>query len=89
MTHKNRKKSLNFTFSAGGFSCSLDFLYEGLGISKLQFLMKKIIFSSAVIFSSIFCHQTLDPGSMNSDPQHWYDVSGPIQKVLIPLPHPC
>jgi hypothetical protein len=25
-----------------GFSCSLGFLYGGLGISKLQFLIKKI-----------------------------------------------
>jgi hypothetical protein len=25
-----------------GFSCSLGVLYEGLGISKLQFLIKKI-----------------------------------------------
>jgi hypothetical protein len=27
---------------AEGFSCSLSVLYEGLGISKLQFLIKKI-----------------------------------------------
>ncbi len=50
MTHKNRKKYRIFMFwSAGcslfrteGFSCSLGVLYGGLGISKLQFLIKKI-----------------------------------------------
>ncbi len=50
MTHKNRKKSRIFMFlstgcsllRAEGFSCSLGVLYVGLGISKLQFLIKKI-----------------------------------------------
>ena len=50
MTHKNRKKSRIFMFlSTGcsllrseGFSCSLCVLYGGLGINKLQFLIKKI-----------------------------------------------
>ncbi len=50
MTHKNRKKSRIFMFlstgcsllRAEGFSCSLGVLYGGLGISKLQFLIKKI-----------------------------------------------
>jgi hypothetical protein len=50
MTHKNRKKFRIFMFlstggsllRAEGFSCSLGVLYEGLGISKLQFLIKKI-----------------------------------------------
>jgi hypothetical protein len=48
--HKNRKKSRIFMFlstgfsflRAEGFSCSLGVLYGGLGISKLQFLIKKI-----------------------------------------------
>jgi hypothetical protein len=42
---------------AEGFSCSLDVLYGGLGISKLQFLNKKM----------------LDPDldSMNPGPKHW------------------
>jgi hypothetical protein len=41
--------------------CSLGVLYGGLGISKLQFVIKKIlIFFSCNIFS-IFDHQ--DPGS--------------------------
>jgi hypothetical protein len=46
----NRKKSRIFMFlstgcslfRAEGFSCSLGVLYEGLGISKLQFLIKEI-----------------------------------------------
>ncbi len=48
ITHKNRKKSRIFMFlstwclRAQGFSCSLGVLYGGLGISKLQFLIKKI-----------------------------------------------
>ncbi len=52
MTHKNRKKSRIFMFlstgcsllRAEGFSCSLGvlFFYGGIGISKLQFLIKKI-----------------------------------------------
>ncbi len=50
MTHKKRKKSRIFMFLGTGcsllraeaFSCSLGVLYGGLGISKLQFLIKKI-----------------------------------------------
>jgi hypothetical protein len=50
MSHKNRKKSRIAMFlSTGcsflrpeGFSCSLGVLYGGLGISKLQLLIKKI-----------------------------------------------
>jgi hypothetical protein len=50
MTHKNRKKFRIFMFlstggsllRAKGFSCSLGMLYGGLGISKFQFLIKKI-----------------------------------------------
>jgi hypothetical protein len=51
---------------AESFSCSLGVLYGGLGISKLQFLIKKIeIKFPAVNFFSILGHQTLDtnPGS--------------------------
>jgi hypothetical protein len=48
---------------AEGFSCSLGVLYGGLGISKLQFLIKKIEINLPAI--SILGHQTLDadPGS--------------------------
>ena len=48
ITHTNRKKLIYSIFwSAGcsffraeGFSCSLEVFYEGLGISKLQFMIK-------------------------------------------------
>jgi hypothetical protein len=68
-----------------GFSCSLGILYGGLGISKLQFLIKKI---SSYKFFSILGHQTLDPdpesGSgiriRNPDPQ--------LEKMLDPDPYP-
>jgi hypothetical protein len=50
MTHKNRTKCRIFMFlstrcsllRAEGFSCCLGVLYGGLGISKLQFLIRKI-----------------------------------------------
>jgi hypothetical protein len=50
LIHENRKKSRIFMFlntgcsflRAEGFSCSLGVLYGGLGINKLQFLIKKI-----------------------------------------------
>ncbi len=51
-----------FSFEGWGFSCSLGDLYGGLGISKLQFLIKKIeIKFPAINFFSILGHQTLDP----------------------------
>jgi hypothetical protein len=47
---------------AEGFSCSLEVLYRGLGISKLKFLIKKIeIFFFSFRFFPIFGHQ--NPGS--------------------------
>ncbi len=47
---------------AEGFSCSLGILYGGLGISKLQFFIKKIeIKFPAIIFFSILGHHALDP----------------------------
>jgi hypothetical protein len=46
---------------AEGFSFSLGALCGGLGISKLQFLIKKIeIKFSAINFLSILGHETLD-----------------------------
>ena len=58
-----------------GFSCNLGVLYGGLGISKLQFLIKKIKIKFLVVnFFSILDHQTLDP-----DPQ--------LEKMLDPDPH--
>jgi hypothetical protein len=60
---------------AEGFSCSLGVLYGGLGISKLQLLIKKIeIKFQAINFFPILGHQSLDP-----DPQ--------LVKMLDPDPH--
>jgi hypothetical protein len=88
MTHKNRKKYRIFMFlstgcsllRAEGFSCSLGVLYGRLGISKLQFLIKKIeIKFPAINFFSILGHQTLDPDP-EPDPQ--------LEKMLDPDPYP-
>jgi hypothetical protein len=78
MTHKNRKKVKKFhafevlecsLLRYEGFSCSLDVLYGGLGISKLQFDKKK----SAVNFVQFLVIKTLGPNpkpeSMNPDPK--------------------
>jgi hypothetical protein len=47
---------------AEGFSCSMKVLYGGLGINKLQFLIKKISnFFSSVIFFQFLDIKTLDP----------------------------
>jgi hypothetical protein len=51
MTEKKGKKLINFIFlsarcsllRAEGFFCRLNVLYGGLGISKLQFLIQKMI----------------------------------------------
>ncbi len=49
-------------FWAAGFFCNLDILYGGLGIDKLQFLIKKICyFFSAVIFFLFLVIKALDP----------------------------
>jgi hypothetical protein len=57
MTQKNREKDRIFMFlstgcsllRAEGFFCCLGVLYGGLGISKLQFLIKKIEIKFAAI----------------------------------------
>jgi hypothetical protein len=70
--------------------CSLDVLNEGLGVSKLQLLIKKKNFC-CIFFPSTFGHQNpgyeldlypypdslemLDPDSMNPDPQHCWKLS--------------
>ncbi len=81
MTLKNRKKSRIFMFlstgcsllRADGFSCSLGVLYGGLGISKLQFFIKKIEIKFPAI--NFFNFRSSNPGSgsgiriRNPDPQ--------------------
>jgi hypothetical protein len=52
---------------AEGFSCSLDVLYGGLGISKLQFLIR--------ICTGIQPKMLVpDPDSMNPDPKQRYST---------------
>jgi hypothetical protein len=67
--------------SAEGLSCSLGVLCGGLGISKLQFLIKKIEIkiSSCKFF---FNFRSSNPGSgiRNPDPQ--------LEKMLDPDPYP-
>jgi hypothetical protein len=72
----------------------LDVLYEGLGIGKLQFLKKRknklqLYFLNFLVVKSLdpesepqpdsypYPHPHLD--SINPDPQHWIEESGPIQ----------
>ncbi len=80
---------------AEGFSCSLDVVYGGLGISKLPFLIKKEKKISDVFFLQFLVIKTLDPDSLEMldpdpypnpdsmnppDPQHWYsDNVIPVQ----------
>ncbi len=71
---KNRKKSRIFIFlstgcsllRAEGFSCSLGVLYGGLGISKLQFLIKKIGITFPAI--NFFQFQVIKPWIRIRDP---------------------
>ncbi len=97
MTPKNRKKDRIFIFWSAGcsllraesFSCSLGVLYGGLGISKLQILIKKIKIKFLVVNFFQFWIIRLwirirdpDPGSRsgirirNPDPQ--------LEKMLDP-----
>ncbi len=47
---------------AGGFCCNLDILYGGLGIGKLQFLIKKKFnFFFSCFFSQFLVIKALDP----------------------------
>ncbi len=60
---KSRRKLTNFTFWSAGcslmraksFSCSLDVLLGGLGISKFQFLIKKNIKCTWMLFAATNC----------------------------------
>ncbi len=90
MTHNNRKKLINFIFWSDGcsllkaknFSFRLDVLYGGLGINKLQFLIrnrkKKML---ALFFSQIFVIKTLiliRSGSVSVSRFSWDAGSGSV-----------
>ncbi len=72
---------------AEGFSWSLGILCGGLGIRKLQFLIKKIENKTfSYKFFSILGHQTLDP-----DPRSGSGIRNPnpqLEKMLDPDPYP-
>jgi hypothetical protein len=81
MPHKNRKKEINFMFCAGcssltaeRFSCSLDILYRGLGMSKFQFTAVNFFkFWSSNPGSRIGIQPKMldpDPDSVNPDRKH-------------------
>ncbi len=86
MTPKNRIKDRIFIFwSAGcsllraeGFSCSLSVLYVGLGISKLQFLIKKIKIKFLVV--NIFQFQIIKPWIRIRDPDPDPESGSAIRK---------
>jgi hypothetical protein len=61
---------------AEGFSCSLDVLYGGLGITKIAIFDQKKIFKKFQLFFSMFDYLHPDPDSLemldpDPDPQHW------------------
>ncbi len=86
MTHKNRKKARIFMFlstgcyllRAEGFFCSLGVLSRGVGISKLQFLIKKIEikFPDKIFFNLRSSNPGSGSGIRNPDPQ--------LEKMLDP-----
>jgi hypothetical protein len=92
MALKNGKKLVNLIFlSAGcfllraeGFSFSLDVMYGGQGISKLQFFFIKKEKNVIGIFSFNFCHQ--NPGSGLDPYPYWIRIR--ILKLLDPDPYP-
>jgi hypothetical protein len=69
MTNKIEKKYIKFhilkywmfSLVAEGFSCSLDVLYEDLGISKLQILIQKFQIYFSCKFFSFLVIKTLYP----------------------------
>ncbi len=95
---QNRKKFINFLFwssgcsllRAEGFSCSLDVLLGGLGISNCNFNLKR--FKKNFQLYSIFVFNFWsskpgsrldpDPDSLNPDPQHWSIVHFLIYFIL-------
>ncbi len=73
-----------------GFSCSLGVLYGGLGISKLQFLNKKIEIKFPAI--NYFTFRLSNPGSgiRNPDPESGIRIRNQdpqLEKMLDPDPH--
>ncbi len=85
-THKKKCKIFMF-WSAGccllraeGFSCSLDVLYVGLGISKLQFLIKQIKMKFPAV--NFFQFLVIKPRIRIRDPDPQ------LEKIQDPDPYP-
>jgi hypothetical protein len=77
---------------AESFFCSLDVLYGGIGIGKLQFLIKKIYFSAVNFLIHIqigIQHKKLnpDPDKMNTDPKHCLVHYSDLDWIQIFLSH--
>jgi hypothetical protein len=71
-----------YVLRAEGFSCSLGVLYGGLGISKLQFLIKN---------NQFFVIKTLDPDPeslqmLDPDAQYWFIRGGSFPTIRLSLP---
>ncbi len=88
---------------AGDFFCKLNVLYGGLGIGKLQFLIKKKKKNSAAIFFNFWPLKPWirigiqpkmldpDPDEMNADPQPWlkhHNIKTVGQFVFLSIENP-
>ncbi len=80
---------LDVFLTAEGFFCSLDVLYEGLGLGKLQFLIiKYLIVFSAVHFSNLWSSKpwirigTIQPKMLDPDPDQMNTGYGSVTQVL-------
>ncbi len=65
---------------AEGFSCSLDGLYQGLGVSKLQFLIEKKI-SAVFFFLRFLFTKILDPDPYPDSLEMMDPASDPLVDV--------
>jgi hypothetical protein len=87
ITHKNINSQKISFFKCWMFSCTLEGLYEGLGISEMQFLNKKRFkkFSSLFFFFNFWSSKALDPDPdslkmLESDPNSLIEIR---KKLLI------
>jgi hypothetical protein len=58
----NTCEVLDVRFDGCGFSCSFDVLYEGLWISELQLLIKKLYIKFSALFFQFLVLKILDSG---------------------------
>jgi|LakMenE01Jun11ns_1017448.scaffolds.fasta_scaffold9762832_1 hypothetical protein len=73
-----------------GFFCNLDILYGGLGIGKLQFLIKKnLIFFSVVIFFKLLVIKALDTDWIRIRISLQHQTLDPDPEKMNTDPKPC